>query len=101
MVFKIRFPVHDKFAISLGGGVTYCTPLSGKIFLTLGGDNDPLEIPEQDLISDFGLLIKAGFQLMIKDIVFNLDLGMEFVDKPIEIEQTDFALTLGVGFGIF
>jgi hypothetical protein len=101
IVIKLRFPVVDIFAISLGGGVTYCYPLSGKIYLTLGGDSDPMEIPEQDLITDFGILIKAGFQLLLKDIVFNIDLGMEFVDKPIEIEQTDFALTFGIGFGLF
>ncbi len=101
IVLKLRFPVLDFLAISLGGGVTYCNPFSGKIYLTLGGDNDPMDIPEQDLISDFGLIVKTGLQILIKDIFLNLDLGMEFVDKPIEIEQTDFALTFGIGFGLF
>jgi hypothetical protein len=100
IVFKIRFPIYDKFIFSLGGGVIYCNPFNGKIYLTLGGENEPMDIPEHDLTSNFGIIIKTGFQFMIEEIILNLDLGMECVEKPIEIEQTDFALLFGIGFGL-
>ena len=100
-VGKIRFPISDNFAITLGGGFTYCNPFSGKIYLTLGEDGDPLDIPEPDLISDFGLIARLGFQIRIRSVFINIDLGVEHVEKVIKIEQTDLVFAIGLGFGLF
>ncbi len=100
VVGKIRFPLSSNFAVSIGGGIIYCIPFSGNVLLTVA-DAAPIPIPETDLISAFGLIAKLGFQVRVDRSFINIDLGVEHVNKPINIQQTDFVLSMGLGIGLF
>lgn len=100
VVGKFRFPVSDNHAFTLGGGITYCNPFGGKIHLTLDED-DPMKIPKEDLISDFGFVAKMGLQIRLSQSFLLFDLGIEDVRKPIKIKQTDSFFTFGMGFSLF
>jgi len=100
IVAKLRYPFSDVFAMSIGGGLSYCKSFRGKTASVIE-DADPIPLPDGDLISDWGYIIKIGFQWRAKDIIINLDLGFEHVDKPTNIVQTDFVLGFGMGYGLF
>jgi hypothetical protein len=98
---KFRYPFSDTFALTIGGGITYCIPFSGQVIQTVG-ELDPVDIPEQDLTRSLGLIAKIGFQFRpTEEIYVNIDIGVEHVTKVIEILQTDLVVSIGLGYGLF
>lgn len=100
---KIRYPFSDRFAMSIGGGITYCIPLWGTVYSTVA-DQDPFDIPRDDLTRAMGFIVKMGFQFRpvpFENIYINIDLGAEHVGKVIKIKQTDVVLSFGVGYGLY
>lgn len=103
VIVKFRLPISDKFAMSIGGGMNYCIPFYGDIWITTAGQEE-FDIPKDDLTRDLGLIAKMGFQIrpvVDKNIYINIDLGVEHVGKVIKIKQTDFVILFGIGFGLY
>ncbi|HEB32344.1 MAG TPA: hypothetical protein ENI15_15975 [Spirochaetes bacterium] len=101
VVGKFRYPFSDTFALTIGGGITWCFPFSGQVVQTVG-ELDPVVIPDDDLTRALGFQAKIGFQILVANEVYvNIDIGVEHVGKVIEIKQTDLVFAIGLGYGLF